>query len=423
MERRSVTGGVALLAALMCLPDVWAQENSRAEEIQSERRKKASQLAPDQPNPIERKFQDFQDARWLERVTEGIHGLGLKVGGMAQGAGFAFGPQYRWPNDGSGDLTIRASALTSTRAYQKYDVDISLPHLANDRLFADLYTVHHNYPSLGYYGPGPDSEKSGRSDYRLEDTAIDGNFGVRPVRHLSLGSSVGYVMNNVGPGTDSRFASADAIYLPSQTPGIDYQANFLRFGAFAQYDYRDIPAGDARKGGNYFVQYSSYRDQTFGRYDFQRLESEAQQFVPVLNERRVFALRAKSILTMPDGGAEVPFYFQPSLGGSEDLRGYRPYRFRDNNLVAFNAEYRWQVFSGLDMAVFGDAGKVSHQVSQLNLHNLETDAGFGFRFNAKNQTFLRMDIGFSHEGFQVSVKFHNIFRQGPVFSSSSQREF
>jgi outer membrane protein assembly factor BamA len=145
--------------------------------------------------------------------------------------------------------------------------------------------------------------------------------------------------------------------------------------------------------------------------------------VPVLNERRVFALRAKSTMTLPDGGATVPFYFQPSLGGSEDLRGYRPYRFRDNNLLAFNAEYRWEVFSGLDMALFADAGKVTHYVSQLNLHDLESDVGFGFRFNAHDRTILRLDVGFSHEGFQVSIKFHNIFRQGPVYSSSSQREF
>ena len=33
-----------------------------------------------------------------------------------------------------------------------------------------------------------------------------------------------------------------------------------------------------------------------------------------------------------------------------------------------NAEYRWEVFSGLDMALFADAGKVYMQKSDLNLN-------------------------------------------------------
>jgi outer membrane translocation and assembly module TamA len=88
-----------------------------------------------------------------------------------------------------------------------------------------------------------------------------------------------------------------------------------------------------------------------------------------------------------------------------------------------NAEYRWEVFSGLDMAVFGDAGKVFQHKSQFDLKGLETSAGFGFRFNARNVTFMRFDVGFSHEGYQISVKFNDLFRKGPVHTSSSQGDF
>jgi hypothetical protein len=106
----------------------------------------------------------------------------------------------------------------------------------------------------------------------------------------------------------------------------------------------------------------------------------------------------------------MPFYMQPMLGSADDLRGYRPYRFRGDNAMVMNAEYRWEVFSGLDMALFADAGKVFPHKSDFDLHHLESDAGFGFRFNARNKTFLRLDVGFSHEGFQVWVKFSNIFQ-------------
>ena len=32
-----------------------------------------------------------------------------------------------------------------------------------------------------------------------------------------------------------------------------------------------------------------------------------------------------------------------------------------------------------------------------------------FRFNVRNNVFLRLDVGFSHEGFRVWVKFWNPF--------------
>ena len=57
---------------------------------------------------------------------------------------------------------------------------------------------------------------------------------------------------NIGPGKDSRFASAETLYTPEQVPGIDRQTNFLRYGGFAQFDWRDDPFGPKR-GGNYTV--------------------------------------------------------------------------------------------------------------------------------------------------------------------------
>jgi outer membrane protein assembly factor BamA len=231
---------------------------------------------------------------------------------------------------------------------------------------------------------------------------------------------MGYVFNNIGSGTDSRYAPAEQLY--AATPGFSRQSNFARVGGFLQYDYRDFAAGP-RSGGNYIAQYHNYSDRSFGESSFRRLDLEAQQYIPLFNKRRVIALRAKSVQTFTGTGKAVPFYMQPALGGSDDLRGYRPFRFRGDNLVLMNAEYRWEVFSGLDMALFGDAGKVYDKRSQLNLKNLESNLGFGFRFNARNRTFMRLDVAFSHEGYQVSVKFNDLFRRGPVHTSSSQGDF
>ncbi|HYO83433.1 MAG TPA: hypothetical protein VES20_18670, partial [Bryobacteraceae bacterium] len=84
---------------------------------------------------------------------------------------------------------------------------------------------------------------------------------------------------------------------------------------------------------------------------------------------------------------------------------------------------RYEVFSGLDMAVFADAGKVTDRKRDIHFRDLESSVGFGFRFNVRNNVFLRVDTAFSHEGFQVWFKFNNVFSAGPVKTSSSQGEF
>src|SRR4030095_8950138 len=273
---------------------------------------------------------------------------------------------------------FRASAQTSFRGDRRFELDLAAPKLAMGKTFVELYAVHHNYQRINYYGSGPDSNKSGRTDFRLEDTAVDGIFGVRPVKHLMFGTSAGYLFNNIGPGSDPRLASAEDVYSPAQAPGIDRQTNFLRIGAFAPYDWRDNPGGP-RRGGNYMIRFSDFFDRSYGVSDFHRLDLEVQQFIPVLNQRRVFAIRATAALAT--SSLPIPFYMQPALGGSEDLRGYRPYRFRGENMLVMNAEYRWEVFSGMEMAICADAGKVADHKRDLLTTELESNVGFGLRFN------------------------------------------
>ncbi|NLT68133.1 MAG: BamA/TamA family outer membrane protein [Acidobacteria bacterium] len=127
-------------------------------------------------------------------------------------------------------------------------------------------------------------------------------------------------------------------------------------------------------------------------------------------------------MTMTDAkaGQRVPFFLQPSVGGSDDLRGFRPYRFTGPNAVVYNAEYRWEIFSGLDGALFVDAGKVMSRAGHLAFSDMEVSPGFGFRFNARNRTFMRVDVGFSHEGTAVWLKFNDPFT--PLLFGAATRQ-
>lgn len=401
--------GLAVFILPGLIATALAQENapsSRAELIEEQRRSRASHLTPDVPDKVEQIFRRAQGV--IERVFGVESGLRPVIGGMVTGGGFALGPEYYRPDLASGNIVFRTSVRGTVKKYELMDAQVAFPHLARDRAFANLYGVYRNYPSLNYYGPGPASVKTGRTDYRLEDTSFAGAAGVIPVRHLRVGVTGGYLLVNVGPGTDNRFASTDATYSPAAAPGIDRQSNFLRGGPFFEYDYRDNP-GDPHSGGNYFASYIFYDDRELRTGNHRKLTAEAQQYLPFFNKKRVIALRAKTELSYRRGNEVVPFYLQPVLGGSDDLRGYRPFRFYDDNMFVMNAEYRWEVMTGFDMAVFGDAGKVFHRHSDFNFDLFQESAGFGLRFKSSSHVVMRWDVGFSREGFQVWIKFNNVF--------------
>lgn len=410
------------LASLLFLAAVLHAQDpgSRTAVIEKERDAKAAKLEPDEVSPAEKRLRMFKEGKYLERLAAGYNGLRVKIGNMVTGGGFAIGPEYFREDLLRGRLTTRASAQFSTRGYQKYEAQAILPRLANGKISLEGIGSHRNYASLQYYGTGPQRPKDLRTNYRLEDTSVDGILAVEPRRGVKFGASLGYLWTNVGPGNDKRFASAETVFSPSVAPGIDEQANFLRNGFFAQYDNRDDPLGMAKSGGNYVVQYSWFHDQRNDRLGFRRLDIELQKFIPFLNKTRVIALRAKTTLTATDDDGQIPFYLQPILGGSDDLRGYRFFRFSDRNSMVMNAEYRWEIFSGLDGAIFADAGKVFPRRGMLNFHDLESSAGFGLRFNAHNATFMRLDLAFSQEGVQLWIKFNDIFLSRRFGTSTGQ---
>jgi len=381
---------------------------TRAGQIELERQQKAQHLEPDKPSGIEHALNVIKEKRIVERLTLGIAGFRAHMGGLITGSGFAVGPEYYRRDLLQDQLTIRASARASIQKFYLMDTEFDLPRLAGDHVFVNLYAVHRNYPHIDYYGPGPNSAKSGRTSWGLEDTSFQLKPGIQPVRGLRIGGIARYLLVNVFRGHDDRFARTDQVYTEQSTPGLQFQTNYFQGGGFIQYDWRDNPGGP-RHGGNYIAQYTTYSDIERGGYSFTRVDLEAQQYIPFFNRRRVIALRGKVEATSPQPGDRVPFYLQPTLGGSEDLRGFRPFRFYDNNAVILNGEYRWEVFSGLDMALFVDGGQVFPDWHKINYRHLEADGGFGFRFNVRNDVFLRIDTGFSREGFQVWVKFNNVF--------------
>jgi hypothetical protein len=373
----------------------------RLDRIEAERVQKSGYLRVEQPTTTERTFTRI--GHLIRRMP-----IGLEVRGLGPGAGPTIGSALEWNSHGD-HVLARLWGTGSLHGFYSAGSGVELRNISAHELGFALEGSHADAPQLEYYGPGPNSSSHNRTNFRREDTLFEFRAGLRPHRNLMQACRLGELLQHVGPGTNRSLATTQSVFGPDAAPGIDVQSNFLIGGCSANVDLRDLPEG-AHNGTYAEARYDRYYAESHDRFSFHRLSAVAEQYVPFLNDKRVIAIRAKMELSFHPGDHVVPFYLQPTLGSDSDLRGFPRYRFYDENSVALNGEYRWEINTGFDMALFIDGGKVFHRPGQINFSRLESSAGFGLRFrNRQRLGTARLDIGFSREGFQVWLKFGKLF--------------
>ena len=394
---------VAALCVNMSAQDA-VDSGTRTQQIQNEQDAKAQTLFPDVPPKPERRFTRIQHD--VEEVFSRapVH---LQFGDLPMASGFSLGPVQEWENS-TDTLRTRVWAIGSVYKFYNFGVGIKLPRVTSQRLAVTVDASRADSPRFDFYGLGATSLKSNRTDYRREDTVA--NLGVvwPLLDHIQPDCNLTQDFLNVGPGTNPNVTPTNEKFGPVQAPGINYQTNYWMTGCTVPVDFRDNPefphAGTAA-----FFRYEHFGAEDIPENSFNRVSGSAEQYIPFWNKKRVIALHAATELSLHSDRRVVPFYMMPTLGGYDDLRGFRPRRFYDENSFVMNAEYRWEICTGFEMALFADSGKVFHRPGDFNFHDLQTDAGFGLRFNNQQSTVMRIDTGFSREGFQVWFVFNKLF--------------
>jgi outer membrane protein assembly factor BamA len=402
---------IRLLVFAICASfasDVTAQEPAtRADALLLEREEKAKHLTPPKPSGFERVLMDLESGRLFERILNPAEGLYPKIGNITSGSGFSLGPGYRHAGIFGGHADFSTFAAASFSKYWMLDARLQMPRLANNHAAVEIHAQRYDFPKEDFFGLGPDSNRDDEVTYGLGNTVIGGSGMYRPTTWLNLSAGVDHLQPTLTTTTEP--GSLLSVFDPSQAPGVLGQPDFFRYSAMVDVNMR-APRGNPRRGGRYALGYQRYADTENDLFSFDRVDIDLQQYLPFLKDRRVIALRARAAMTDADAGAQVPFYLQPTLGGPDDLRGFRYLRFRDRNSLLLQAEYRWEIFTAMDGAIFYDAGKVASRREDLDLRELETDYGIGFRFGTINGVFLRIEGAFGS-----SAGAHFIMRFGHVF--------
>jgi outer membrane protein assembly factor BamA len=103
-----------------------------------------------------------------------------------------------------------------------------------------------------------------------------------------------------------------------------------------------------------------------------------------------------------------PFYLMALMGGTKRMRGFYEGRFRDNNLVLLQTEWRQHIWKRFGAVAFGGAGIVADKVEHLALNNTRFTYGLGLRFtlDKKEHINVRLDYGrgtYNSSGFYLTI--------------------
>ena len=398
------------LAQTADIPEGQTAPATRAEQDRASREAKATRLVPERRSKIEAVLYRIDEDLLLQRIFNPPRGIHARAGGIGEGGGFGGGPGYQFigvPFD------LRTSAAASLKGYFIAEGSLRFPGTQSEDAYTwangpyvEVYGRWRDAPQEDFYGLGPGSLEDDRSNFAQRETFVRVTPAVRR-GYLTAGVNLGYLDPSIGSGTDKTMPSTDEIFGPEEVPGLDAQPAFGVIEPFVEFATLDR-AIDDRAGGRYRVTFTRYADRDLDQFSFNSWNADLRQFIPFVHDTHTIALRAWASANEPSDGDSVPFYLQPTLGGSKSLRGFRTFRFRDRSALLLQAEYRWRINEFVTGALFYDTGAVAPTLGDIG--RLERDYGFGLRAGSRSTVAVRMDVAFGgREGTRFLVRFDDVF--------------
>jgi hypothetical protein len=382
---------------------VVAQEpepTTREAAIEQAQAEKAKVLNPYVPGKVEALFNRAEDIlvngvpRWHPFFESADYG-----GGFTLGAGYAHHVSPYNLLDVRGSYTVLG--------YKRIEAELTAPRLFRRRGALSLLGGWREATQGAFYGLGMGTSNGDRTDFDFQQPYGSATLTLWPTRRLLMLRGGLELSQWSQRPAEGQFPSVETVYTPATLPGLGTKTTYLHSQGTAGFDWRTSP-GYSRRGGFYGVTLHDYADKD-ERFGFREIDYEAIQHVPILREAWVISLRAIARTTHSKTNQQVPFFLLPYVGSGSTLRGFTSHRFRDQNGLTLQAEWRIMANRFMDTAVFYDTGKVAARRADLDLNGLKSDYGFGFRLHGPFATPLRIDVARSPEGLRLIVATHPIF--------------
>ncbi|WP_144211605.1 BamA/TamA family outer membrane protein [Shewanella donghaensis] len=212
----------------------------------------------------------------------------------------------------------------------------------------------------------------------------------------------------IGVGADFLYASADNLERVDTEMPVDAKgtlpSNFSSGVVVTSvYDSRDYRL-NATKGWLFQIDAGLYQNDEYSSFSTYDIEIANYIDLSSMSAPGLIAWQVQGHFT--DG--DVPWNLLPDLGGSSGMRGYIKGRYRDEQMMMGQVEYRLPIFQRYGMVFWGAVGSVAPKVSDLT-EELLTSYGTGFRFKLKDNINLRFDIGVGENETNFYLNVNEVF--------------
>ena len=324
---------------------------------------------------------------------------GLAIGGLAT---FSTAPQ----NETLPRSTIVLVAIPSSN--NAFGVAANLESFwLDDRLRAG-FEIDWDTGPANYWGVGYDAGKDIEEDEDVTEYDRD-VFDVPLVAGVRLGRLpmfAGITFNLINMEVNERSATqeADPHY---QLYGDEIQN--VGAGFRVSYDTRDDTV-NAYSGRFFSIEANFYRDWLGSDQEFEQYGVDYRQYHQIKRPGRTLAWQVAAEYS--DG--DIPWVSMPSVGSSNDLRGYTYGRFRDKTAAWALVEYRHMTDTMLwklgrnGFALWAGIGFIGEDFGDFGGHELP-NAGVGYRLELQDRRNLRLDVGVGYEEVGIYLNFAEAF--------------
>lgn len=276
-------------------------------------------------------------------------------------------------------------------------------------------------PESGFFLGGNDSDKN-RDDASADRDQVDVTVGIQGMIVEGLNTSFDLLYEHVE--TQGRDDATGQRLDRANPPGLG-TADLLtsRFTLRTGRTKRELRTGGARRtyrrylGTEVILQLDYTHDLIGERFRYGRYALDVRQYLPIgiLPKSRRIVLKGHLEQVKPIfGGAAVPFYQLPTLGGQNTLRGFTSSRFQADGALAGSVEYRYPIWSNLDALFLVDAGQVFDSFEEVAADRFHWSYGGGLHLLAGSGLGFRLELAHSPEGVRT------ILTVAPSFQRSAR---
>jgi hypothetical protein len=302
--------------------------------------------------------------------------------------------------------SLRGRASLSANRYWAVDGSFAIQSRNDWRV--EPYARFRSMKRLNYFGIGNESALDDRSDFAFLDRRV-GVDAYKRWQWFALSGRVEGLWPRTSDGRSPDLPSVSERFSPGDLPGFGDPTNYVYVGGSANLNYPYVRSEMPRRGGDYLVSVGRFGETSGTGHSFTRVEIEGRERFPIAGASRQLTVRARLSTTRSDARQSVPFYLMDTLGGADNLRGFREamiggdehtstlrsfesFRFRDKATAFLQVDFRHRVWSQVFASVFVDAGAVAPALGKLSSDRLHRGIGVGLSVYRANALVVRVEL-------------------------------